>query len=63
MELVCWKTENKNTGKPSFNVKVWEKYRNTRGKKAGQVITLEATSKFKLSIKLSWFLLKNHSWM
>jgi len=63
MELVCWKTENKDTGKSIFNVKIWEKYRNTRGKKAGQVLTLEATSKFKLAIKLIGFIYKHRSWL
>ena len=52
MELVSWKTENKNTNKVTFSVKIWEKYRNT---KKSKIIEKSASSKFILMIKINWW--------
>jgi hypothetical protein len=63
MELVCWKTDIKGTSKSIFNVKVWEKYRTTRGKNAGSIIEISSTSKFIQALKLAWFIIKNYKWL
>lgn len=57
MELVSWKTQNKDTNKVSFSIKIWEKYRNT---KKTNVIEISAKSKFRLMLKVVWFLIKNY---
>jgi len=60
MELVSWKTEVKSTGKVTFSIKIWEKYRNTKIKKQGKIIVKEANSKFILMLKVIWFLMLNY---
>lgn len=61
MELVSWKV--KDTNKSIFNTKIWEKFRNTKGKNKGKEFVVSSNSKFIHALKLAWIIVKNYKWL
>lgn len=57
MELVSWKSKDKN---PIYSVKHWEKFRNTKGKNIGFIKEYGAKSKLVLAIKIAVTILRNY---
>lgn len=61
MELVSWKT--KGSEKSIFNTKIWEKFRNTKGKNKGKEFVISSTNKFIHSLKLAYIIIVNYKWL